>query len=816
MPIRSVSNVFTKGELDPTLYSRVDIDVYTKGARRLRNMISLWTGAARIAPGTKYVDTLVDREDSDALITNPEHVKAFEFLYDATGEVVYTVVLRKSNSSSAIDVYEDDALVATVTTPTYTPAQIKDVNFAIGHDRVLFLHENVPPQQLLRGADSATWTFSALNITIKPTFDYSTIGKATDYSTFTFTLGATSGSSISLTSSSAVFTANHVEGLFIHLGGTARITEVASSISAKVRIIDTFPGTSIAGSRAFLREKLWNNGHGDPAVEVRGWPSRGVFFLNRLMLGRSLENKNVVAVSTAGVYNNFDETELDDFVSFSVSFNGKGEQSIQSMVADDSIIFLTTSKVFAQNPLFEEPLTAKNVYFAPQSQNPASNIPATTIDNQILYVNGNRTQVTQLIYSTGDAKYMGYPSSLLSSHLFEKVNSNSTWDPSNIQARLYMATQDNGTMLFYNTLMQQNVSAWTLRTTRGKFKQVLGDGTEAHVIVEREINLGSSAFESFADYGFNTDTTFKGFHNVTSFLNDVSNAIGVLEDQDNYLLLGNGVPFTAIDIDFNTIASADCNLTFEYLDANGFWDVFTPTDNTDGFTQDGSITWTFADVLNWAPQTANGIESQYWIRIRRTTETLVDTPVITTLELNTGTRLYLERLDFDYYTDSTIERSSGSGGAVTGLNHLAGHQVFAIEGDSTSGPYFVESDGTTTIKPLNADVKIGIQYKPLLIPMPLLTPTQDGDNTYAQKYVQDLFIDFNDSLYIQAGEKGLLTDIPIIPLGNYTLGDHVPPQSGIFAIHPRGDWSPRQEIIITQSIPGPMTIIGVGYHVEVT
>ena len=66
MPLRSTHNNFSLGELDPALLSRDDIDIYTKGARKLRNMIALWTGAARIAPGTVFVDMLVDRTDGNA------------------------------------------------------------------------------------------------------------------------------------------------------------------------------------------------------------------------------------------------------------------------------------------------------------------------------------------------------------------------------------------------------------------------------------------------------------------------------------------------------------------------------------------------------------------------------------------------------------------------------------------------------------------------------------------------------------------------------------------------------------------------------
>ena len=61
---RVTQNCFTKGELDPTLLARYDVDIYQKGARKIRNMVSLWTGAVRIAPGSLYIDVIMDRTAS--------------------------------------------------------------------------------------------------------------------------------------------------------------------------------------------------------------------------------------------------------------------------------------------------------------------------------------------------------------------------------------------------------------------------------------------------------------------------------------------------------------------------------------------------------------------------------------------------------------------------------------------------------------------------------------------------------------------------------------------------------------------------------
>ncbi len=817
MTLRTINNTFNRGELDPSLMARDDLDIYDKGARKLRNLVALWTGAATLAPGSVYVDTIVDRENANAPITDYLLVKGFDFTYDADAEITYTILMRKSGTNIAFDIYYADVLRATVTSTAYLATEIQSIHVAAAHDRVLILQENVQTRQLKRGANHATWNLTTFSPRVFPTFDYSVIGEATNYQAMTFTLGATTGAT-TLVASAAVFTANHVGGLFRNLGGTARITAVTTVNDATVLILDPFPATVCAGNLSNLAEKIWNSNTTTlPASANRGWPARGVFYLNRLLLGRSLAIKNLVNLSTAGVYDNFDDSDLDGLVAFSVTFNGKGEQSIQSIVADDSILFTTANKLFAQSPLVESPITINNVYFAPQSQCPATSIEAASIDNQTLFVSANRTKVMQAMYSTADGKYITFPATMLSNNIVDYINSNSTWEPPGISTRLYLATQDNGTMLLYSTLQSQNVSAWSLRNTTGKFRQCIGDGRQSHVVVEREINIGAS-YDNALDYAYLSDPTFKARFDATQYFATAAgvSVISVFTDVNDYVLIGNQSPFTGIQVDLTTVATSNCQLQFEYLDGNGFWDVFTVTDGTTGFTVDGNITWTFDAVLNWAPFQINAIENQFWIRIKRLATTVATTPIVGQVKTNTASRLYLERQSFDEYMDSIETATSDANGLVTGLTHLAGQQVFAITNGATIGSSFVSAAGTTVIKNASAIAKIGMQFRPELIPMPLYSPTQQGDSLYAEKYVQDLYIDYVDSLYLQAGFRPQLTDIPNMPLGNYTLGQSVPPQTGIYRICPRGDWQPRQEYVITQSQPGPMTIIGVGYNVEVS
>ena len=957
MAMRSTHNNFSLGELDPTLFARADVDIYTKGARKLRNMISLWTGAATLAPGTEHVDIIVDRTDGDTPITNISQVKITKFEYDSDNDIIYTIIIRPDTTDVvAIDIYYQNVLQATVPAPFYTLDQISGINFANGQDRVLFLHEEVQPYKLKRGSDHTTWTFDAQTISTKPVFDFTVIGSATNYRTpsFLFTLSdGTVGVNRTLNANSPIFNYNFIGGLFISNGGISRIVSITSSTVAKVDITSAFnPIASLKGKDSSLTEVMWTSGEtgADPLLTGpdRGWPARGLFYVDRLYLGRTSTLKNIVAGSTLGVYDNFDDSDADDTSGFSFSLTAKGNQTLQDIVGEDALMFLGGSRLFATNPLTEAPVTPSSFFAPPQAPDGASEIPAVTIDNQVLHVQKGYKQVLRLGYDTQQAKFLASPATELSSHLIETITSNAAWLPNNITAKLYMVTQENGSLLYFNTLIEQGVAAWSYRDTRGKFMRVSGLSNESHLIVERQVNIGNN-YDTGIDYGFISDSTFKAYCNVTGSLNgtfatifennndyvvvgsrdyftglnvnlqviagldvlptfeyldedgawqffapldttngftvdgsitwtpaDVSawalaNLNGVpsqywirmrrneasvitapieslivttdntdfdtayttdsgftvftdttnffrntnvplFTDVNDYLLLGNDIPFTQMDLTFETVSSDDLLLTFEYLDGNGDWNAFTPTDNTSGFTVAGDITWTFDDVSGWMPDTANKIDLKYWIRIRRTEETVTTLPVEHVLRVNTSARLFVEEMTFDKYMDNTTNTRSDSNGDITGLDNLAGQQVYAISNGATFGPYFVESDGTTNVTEQYSSVDLGLQYKPLLRPMPIFAPTQEGDNIYKERYVKSLYIDFVDSLYVQASGK----NIPTISLGEYTLGEPMPPQTDIFQITPMGGWEPRQNIDITQAVPGPMTIIGVGYITEIT
>ncbi len=58
--LRKIQTNFTSGELDPLVAGRHDVKHYYNGAEKLRNVLVLPQGGAKLRPGLEYVDELLD------------------------------------------------------------------------------------------------------------------------------------------------------------------------------------------------------------------------------------------------------------------------------------------------------------------------------------------------------------------------------------------------------------------------------------------------------------------------------------------------------------------------------------------------------------------------------------------------------------------------------------------------------------------------------------------------------------------------------------------------------------------------------------
>lgn len=964
MAYRKIINNFTKGELDPRFLAMVDYDGYHKGCRKFRNAVGIPQGGCQRRFGTNYTDTVVDRNDMDAPITDVEEVRIIPFVY--SDDEKYTIVIRPDSGDDgggglyviAFDVYLNQALTTTFYPPvdTFTTAQIREFRWTFREDRIILFHNDVVFHQLIRAA-SNSWSCVAASLQFYPTYDYTEIdGPANKYtdSGEVFTATGTTGAITFARSagSSTPFTDNHVGGLiFAETAGVIRITTINSSTSVDGYTLLDLEGVSNRGSEILITEKAWGDGSNNVVLGVaRGWPGNGGFFQGRLLAAHWKSKENRWSASQVNQAFNFDDWDDDPSTGYSSTSGGEGNDVIHDIIGYKSIITLGYEGPSASSILLTEPTTPTNVFMTLQDGKRATRIDGKIVDNQVIYVGYNSKSVYSMYFELPDTGYEVNHMSALSDHLITGARWADVFNPSDRDGFYYSLVNEDGTLAVLLLIDEENIKSWSQNYTNGRFIDVACAGDEGHLLVRRKVTTGAtvtgdpnyvysvdSTFNVFTDItaqvSSGTPTTFFASYNdyivvgseieftrlhlefstaanddcdllfeylnsqgtwstfsptdgtagctgdgdITWSLSDVSNwTQGTLNDvermywmrirrqapgkintaylanstfttfdfvdfdfsstaddvtlfsnDNDYVVIGQPIQFGKIVVDLDTVASADINPVFEYMDSTGAWQTFAPTDGTAGFTSNGTISWTISDLADWTKGTVRGRTDLYWIRIQRDQAALATapienqislnistSPIVDAGNLNTADRIHLEEIDFDIYMDCQTNVTADGNGDVTGLDHLVGQKVFVYSNSFPIGSYNVEAGGTLSFGAANANYncEIGIDYKPLIVPMPVDALMQNGHNTYHEQHITDAYVDYYESLGVTVNGQNVIEDNQ----GAYIYTSAPVPKTDFWIVPVHRGWNPRQEIEISQSYPAPMTLLGIGLTVEVT
>lgn len=192
MGTKALQPAFTRGELSPALYARVDLALYQQALKTCRNFIPRPYGGIENRPGTQYVGEVKTSANATRLIP---------FQFSAS----QNYVLEFGNLY--VRVYRDGARVGTVevTTP-YTTAQIWDIRFVQSADVMTLVHPDHAPRELRRSSDTS-WALTTFDYKNGPFKDLNTDAAVTVYA------DGINGE-VALTASDDVFTADHVGSLF--------------------------------------------------------------------------------------------------------------------------------------------------------------------------------------------------------------------------------------------------------------------------------------------------------------------------------------------------------------------------------------------------------------------------------------------------------------------------------------------------------------------------------------------------------------------------------------------------------------------------
>lgn len=327
-----------------------------------------------------------------------------------------------------------------------------------------------------------SWTLTPVVFQNYPQYDFGDI----NYDSYTFTVSATTvGASITVTSSTAMFSPAYIGGSYSDGIGVALITAVPAGpyprTTCTATVVVPFSTTAAQPGRlCVVTEPAWSN--------TRGWPLKCSSFQNRAIFANTDLLPNGLWLSVINDYNDFNDIETDDDNAISYYPSSDTVNVIKFLVPYRSFTVHTNTGIYSTPLSFETALTPKNFSLALQESTPATAIQPQGVDNQIVVISGN--DVHTMLWDGINNAYASNIVSVASEHLISAPHDEIPFVNLNRAGSRYVfIINDNGTLVIYQTLIAEGVSGFTYAdTVDGLFRWGASspDG-RAWFVVERQI-----------------------------------------------------------------------------------------------------------------------------------------------------------------------------------------------------------------------------------------------------------------------------------------------------------------------------------------
>lgn len=596
-----------------------------------------------------------------------------------------------------------------------------------------------------------------------PAFDFEA-----NYDAINFTPGAATGSDITLTASSAIFSSAFEGGVFAGNGGIGRIVSVTSTTVAKIDIVQDFNAVAaISGRISFLGEPAWSTD--------RGWPKKCSSFQNRAIFANTDSLPNGLWLSVINDFDDFDDIETDDDNAISWFPTSDSVNYIRFIVPYRSLTIHTNSGIYSTPLAIEQAITPSNFSLSLQDSTPADVLQPKGIDNQIIIISGN--DVHSMLWDGFNNAYTSNIVSVANEHLIRDPQDMAPYvDLNRAGSRYVFIVNDDGTLAVYQTLISEEVSGFTdaeLEQPYGNayFRKAASnfDG-RAWFVTEREIaEVGSSTTISAV-----SDTT------VT--------ATGTNFDTDNVT----AVKFTTTGTlpDTTPQIVEDQYYWVKGIDADNFQTYLTISD-----AEDETNAIEFADIGSGT----NQVEA--W-------------PL--------STKFYIEELSYDMYVDCAHKYDSSATSTLTGLSRFNAQDVlmqgdgYGFEGIVENGEFEVSAHGES-VDVSQAQLGFGISVSMTPLPLALsISGSQKSTNLVFPKHIRSVSLIFADT--IGGTVQGSKNAVPISlkTFGEVSIGAPPSQGSGVFEIGLTQGWNDFRydSFTISHYEPFDIKLLGIFYKVD--
>ncbi len=496
--MKLIQTSFAAGEITPSMYGRVDIQKYSSGAKRLRNVFVHPHGGASNRAGTRYIGSAAGKGRLIPFRFNSAQAYALEF---TAGKIRFLynggLVTYPSGHAQAGQIVE----VATV----YAESDLAKIKYTQSADTVFLVHPSYPPKLLIR-KDHHVWTFSEMNFNSAPPAPYS----------FSVT-GISPGRQNVRIYYAVTVTINGMESLPVYgscyrdwtweAGFTVSLSWLCSSTLGSSDVFKIYKsenggtygyiGTST--SRSFTDNNITPATSYSPPVQANpfvngNYPGTVGIFEQRLFMGRTNSEPQTVFASRSGNFFNFGiSATLQDDDAITVAIASCSINEILHFVPMSSLILLTSgAEWLTSHGSNSEALTPSSIQFKPQGYTGANDVQPLIIGNDALFIERSGKAVRDMFYKLESDGYIGSNMSILSEHFFEDYEI-TDWTYQQIPYKLVWAVREDGKLLSFTFLKEHEVFAWSLHETDGEIESVCSipnseKKDNLYLIVKRTVN----------------------------------------------------------------------------------------------------------------------------------------------------------------------------------------------------------------------------------------------------------------------------------------------------------------------------------------
>jgi hypothetical protein len=750
-----ISSGFSFGEIDPKLQARVDFAAYARGVKQASNVLSIPQGGFTRRFGTRYTDTLTS--------TNPAFVETYSFIYD--NSAVYCLVFE----ANSIKIYLENTLQFQVTMNTTTastlpyPAEVvQQLSFVQIQDRLIILHQNYAPAQLIRSSNAAN-IITGVNAT---------------------------NNTITLTTNLVV---GNVYPILFSTAGTLPVTSPQIYVNTLYYALET----SANNIRIFTTPE-------DAAADIN--------FYTIISVGAGVSN--VLTQNTWTVTNipfsNLPSYDFDFFPTYSAA-------GFTFTASATSGTIGTPLTITASGAIFTAAMAGGLLIGN-------GGIMRITVFTDSTHVNGytyenfiNTSGFPGRDAFLGEAAWSaarGYPScGTFFQERFFLAGSRSI--PNGLWGSTIFAVYD------FNDAESLPDNAISFYPAAGSSNYIDALTSSKSLLVHT--NTGNYSTPLTTDLPL----TPANFSLTEQNKDGISSVIPVFIDNQIIYVDRSGKNIKSMfwDIIQSSYVNTNISLPSSHL-------VQTPQDMavfsepffTDGYyiiavNNEGNLaiynSLTEQDVKGWTKaNTAQNTTAGFFKRI---TSGLNRAWVIVQRTINGAVKLYLEELDFEFPVDCGLHIINTTPSSTVGnLSFLEG-QTVQILADGAVLPSQVVTGGSVNLfvgaNPyLATEVFVGLQFISTIEPLPININLQTGPNLYQAQHVRTLYIHYYNTI----GMTVQGDEIPTEETQQVILNQPAIPRTGFLKYTLMEAWDAFDyHILISQSLPLPMTLLAIGYDVEV-